>query len=127
MRIMKFIPRSLLAAGGAALAFGAGFAVAPDRAQAQLTAAGGRQYVAPSEISALQNKIADLEKRLAALTQQFAGHTHNYMPPRCNSFVNFATFRNVLNNPGMESSMGICLVSNSPPAPGGIPTSAPNR
>jgi hypothetical protein len=89
------------------------------------------QIVVLSDVQVLQNKVADLEKRLAALQQQFgaaqqqfAAHTHNYMPPRCNAFMNLATFRNVLNNPATEPGMGICLVQ-----PGGnlVATGAPNK
>ncbi len=82
------------------------------------------QMVVPSEVQLLQNRVAELEKKVAALQQQYASHTHNYNPPRCNAFLNLATFRNVLNNPASEPGMGICLVQ---PGGGMAATGTPNH
>ncbi len=83
-----------------------------------------RQMVVPSEVQLLQTRVTELEKKLAALQQQYASHTHNYNPPRCNAYLNLATFKDVLNNPSREPGMGVCLVQ---PGGGMVATGQPNH
>ncbi len=83
-----------------------------------------QQLYVQSDVQLLQNRVTELEKKLAALQQQYASHTHNYLPTRCNAFLNLPTFKEVLNNPNREPGMGVCLVQ---PGGGMVATGQPNH
>jgi hypothetical protein len=78
-------------------------------------------------VTDLEQKVATLQKQLAAAQQQNATHTHSYHAPQCVEFVSLLNLQAAINNPGAHAGMGVCmlrpLVGGTPPAQ----TSAPGK
>jgi hypothetical protein len=116
------VARSLSRSAALVLAFAVGAFVGPRLASGNPP----QGQTASPELQALENKVTNLEKRLAAFEDRYATHKHNYVPGRCSLWWNLPTLKDVLDRGGTaEPGMGLCLTRDQ--GPDKIATSGPGQ
>ena len=116
------VARSLSTLAALVLAFVVGALVGPRLASGNPPPG---QTVSP-ELQALENKVTNLENRLAAFQEGYRTHKHNYTPGRCSLMWNLPTLKTALDQGGnVEPGYGICLSRVDAPEKGA--TSGPGQ